>query len=379
MIGSLKDFFRGLRVSKVPRFQHLQVEVTTRCDLPGCLMCPRRAWPERWLHHDLSWQNFERLIPTLKLFTHVHLSGWGEPLLHPRLWDMAQAARSHGCTVSLTTNGMNLTEAMQVQVLEHLDMVAVSLDGATAETFERLRPGADFQRVTQQVAALCSRKRSLGRPRPEVVLLFMKMRPNVAELPDFLRLAAELGVDRVNATNLDFVAAPAMEGLTLVSSEPDSEIAAIFAQAQRRAEKSGLPFRNVGSTPVSDLILCDANPLKNVFVTAFGDIAPCVYLGLPVSETFNRQFYQESYPAQNYCYGNIEAHKFSEILRQPAYQEFTTVFRDRVAANSSLLDNLVPNPENLSRQGNSDQSRLISDLRFPWPPACQGCYKTLGF
>ena len=249
MIRSLKDFFRGLWVSKPPRFQHLQVEVTTRCDLPGCLMCPRRAWPERWLNHDLSWQNFERLIPALKLFTHVHLSGWGEPLLHPRLWDMAQAARSQGCTVSLTTNGMNLTEAMQVQVLEHLDMVAVSLDGARAETFERLRPGADFQRVTQQVAALCSRKRSLGRQRPEVVLLFMKMRPNVAELPDLLQLAAELGVDRVNATNLDFIAAPAMEGLTLVSSGPDPEITAIFEQAQRQAEKSSLPFRNVGLTP----------------------------------------------------------------------------------------------------------------------------------
>ena len=64
----------------------------------------------------------------------------------------------------------------------------------------------------------------------------MKMRPNLAELPDLLQLAAELGVDRVNATNLDFVAAPAMEGLTIVSSGPDPEITAIFEQAQRQAE-----------------------------------------------------------------------------------------------------------------------------------------------
>jgi MoaA/NifB/PqqE/SkfB family radical SAM enzyme len=228
---------------------------------------------------------------------------------------MAQAARSQGCTVSLTTNGMNLTEAIQVQVLEHLDMVAVSLDGATAETLERLRPGADFQRVTQQIAALCARRRTLGRPHPEVVLLFVKMRPNVAELPDFLRLAAALGVDRVNATSLDFIPSPAMAGLTLVLSATDPEIAVIFEQAQRQAEKFRLPFRNVGSTPVSDLIWCDANPLKNVLVTAFGDLAPCVYLGLPVSETFNWQFFQKSYPAQNYLYGNIEVQDLSEILQ----------------------------------------------------------------
>jgi MoaA/NifB/PqqE/SkfB family radical SAM enzyme len=355
------------------------VEVTTRCDLPGCLMCPRRAWPERWLNHDLSWQNFERLIPALKLFTHVHLSGWGEPLLHPRLWDMAKTARSQGCGVSLTTNGMNLTEAMQVQVLEHLDMVAVSLDGARAETYERLRPGADFRIVTQQVAALCSRKRSLGRPRPEVVLLFMKMRPNVAELPEFLRLAASLGVDRVNATNLDFIPAQSMEDLTLIPSGPAPEITAILEQAQDQAQKANLPFRNASLTPDSDLLACDANPLKNVFITDSGDLAPCVYLGLPVFETFNRQFFQKSYSAQNYFYGNIEVQEFSEILHQPAYQEFTAGFRSRVAASPSLMDNLVPNPRTPIRQESGGKNLSIAEPLLPWPLACQGCYKTLGF
>ncbi|MCX5888555.1 MAG: SPASM domain-containing protein [Deltaproteobacteria bacterium] len=265
---------------------------------------------------------------------------------------------------------MNLTEAVQIQVLEHLDMVAVSLDGARAETFERLRPEADFQRVTRQVAALCASKRALGRPRPEVVLLFMKMRPNVAELPDFLRLAAVLGVDRVNATNLDFIPSPAMAGLTLVPSAPDPEIAAIFEQAQRQAEKSCLPFRNVGSTPVSDLIVCDANPLKNFFITAAGDLAPCVYLGLPVAGTFSRQFFQESYPAQNYTYGNIRLQEFLEIFQRPAYQEFTACFRRRVQGGSNLINDLVPNT--------IPQNRPTSQ-RIPWPPACQGCYKTLGF
>jgi hypothetical protein len=170
-----------------------------------------------------------------------------------------------------------------------------------------------------------------------------------------------------------------MEGLTLVSSGADPEIAAIFEQARRQAEKSSLPFRNVGLTPRRDLMVCDANPLMNVFVTAAGDLSPCVYLGLPVAGTFSRQFFQKSYPVHNYFYDNVEAQDFSEIRQQPAYQEFTTVFRNRVAANSSLLDDLVPTPENLIHQGNSDKSQLISDPRFPWPPACRGCYKTLGF
>jgi hypothetical protein len=212
-----------------------------------------------------------------------------------------------------------------------------------------------------------------------VVLLFLKMRPNISELPELLRLAAELGVDRVNANNLDFIAAPAMAGLSLVPSGADPEIIEILEQAQRQARKSSLPFRNLDLSPVRDLITCDADPLKNVYVTATGDLAPCVYLGLPVAGEFSRQFFQKSYPAHNYFYGHIDAQAFPEIIQQPAYQEFTAFFRSRVTASSSLMDHLVSNRPNLSPQGNRGKSRLSAGPWFPWPPACQGCYKSLGF
>lgn len=374
MIEALIELFRRFWGSKPSPFQYLQVEVTSRCDLPGCLMCPRRARPESWIHRDLSWQDFERLIPALKLFKHVHLSGWGEPLLHPRPWDMAKEARSQGCTVSLTTNGMNLTEAMQMQVLEHLDMVAVSLDGATAGTFERLRPGADFQRVTRQVTALCSRKRSLGTPRPEVVLLFMKMRPNLTELTSFLELAASLGVDRVNATNLDFIPNQAMESLSLLTPGPTSpEIAEVLDRAGEKARELNLPFRDLSMAPADDLMVCDANPLENVFVTASGDLAPCVYLGLPLSVGFSRQFFQKSVKAQNYHYGSIHFQEFQEICQQPAYQKFIGYFRRRIRQGSSLINDLVPNCQT------SIPHEQPASERFSWPPTCRGCYKTLGF
>jgi MoaA/NifB/PqqE/SkfB family radical SAM enzyme len=248
------------------------------------------------------------------------------------------------------------------------------------ETYERLRPGADFQRVTQQVAALCSRKRSLGKLRPEVVLLFMKMKPNLAELPAFLELATSLGVDRVNATNLDFIPNPAVETLSLITPGPPShEIIEVLGRADQKARGLNLPFRDLSPNSVNDLIVCDANPLENVFVTASGDLAPCVYLGLPVSGDFSRQFFQKSFVAQNYLYGSIRLQEIAEIYQQPAYQEFTAVFRNRVAANSRLMDNLVPNPPGTSYQGGSRNARLVSEPHSHWPPVCRGCYKNLGF
>jgi MoaA/NifB/PqqE/SkfB family radical SAM enzyme len=378
MWAPIKSFFEycqrvwGL---EAPRWHYLQVEVTTRCNLPGCIMCPRTAWPERWQAQDLSWETFEALIPSLRFFSHVHLSGWGEPLLHPRLWDMARALRAQGLKVSLTTNGLGLNEEVQMRVLEHLDMVAISLDGARAETYERVRPGADFHRLVQQVAALCSRKRSLGLKRPEVVLLFLKMRPNLGELPEFLRLAASLGVDRVNAPNLDFIPAPEMEPLSLCSPGPaDSEIEAFQRGAEAEAKALKMPFRNLSLSPHFDLRVCDANPLRNAFVTVSGEVAPCVYLGLPVAGPFTRRYFNKSYQAGNYSYGNIREHGFLKLCQQPAYLNFIDYFRGP-SAIFSLLQPVRDADRSPAELQGARQAPAISGR---WPPSCQGCLKSLG-
>jgi MoaA/NifB/PqqE/SkfB family radical SAM enzyme len=379
-LKSLIEFLPRMLGTGTPRWQYLQVEVTTRCNLPGCLMCPRSAWPGRWQNQDLDWASFEALIPDLKRVTQVHLSGWGEPLLHPQLWDMAKMARSQRCAVSLTTNGLGLNEEVQLKVLDHLDMIAISLDGARAATYERLRPGADFARVTRQIAELCARKRSMGRRLPEVALLFMKMRPNLAELPEFLGLAADLGVDRVNATNLDFVPTAAIADLSLISpGGPAPEIEAVLQEAALRAQKVHMHFRNLSLKPKADLVVCDANPLQNAFVTASGEVAPCVYLGLPLAGDFTRHFFEGSYPASNISFGNIRDCLLSTLWRQRPYLKFTNYFLQRQDAAFSLLQILAGDYQTSGGQEGAKRSASFRQTRYIWPPACRGCYKTLGF
>jgi len=69
--------------------QALQVEVTSRCTR-RCSVCPRSALAGRWLDGDLSEEHWDSIRSDLSLVEHLHLQGWGEPLLHPRLesmWD----------------------------------------------------------------------------------------------------------------------------------------------------------------------------------------------------------------------------------------------------------------------------------------------------
>lgn len=374
-IKSLVEYCQKVWGLEAPRWHYLQVEVTTRCNLPGCVMCPRTAWPDRWQAQDLTWDTFEALIASSKYFAHIHLSGWGEPLLHPRLWEMARILRAQGLKVSLTTNGLGLSEEVQRQVLEHLDMVVISLDGARAETYEKLRPGGDFHRLTANIAALCSQKRSLGLAKPEVVLLFLKMRPNLAELPELVKLAASLGVDRINAPNLDFIPVPEMEPLSLWSAgPPDPEMEARQRQAAEVARALNIPLRNFSLFPKFDLKVCDANPLLNAFVRACGEVAPCVYLGLPLAYPFLRHSFGKTYQTGNYSYGNIRELDFFTISRQPAYLNFIDYFRGPV----EIFALLQPvGDEGRSPTGPLGTGRACT-FSGRWPPPCQGCLKNLG-
>lgn len=53
-------------------------------------------------------QTFDSLTPAFSLTDLVFLQGWGEPLLHPRFWDMVHRVKRAGCWVGFTTNAMAL-------------------------------------------------------------------------------------------------------------------------------------------------------------------------------------------------------------------------------------------------------------------------------
>jgi MoaA/NifB/PqqE/SkfB family radical SAM enzyme len=90
-------FMRG---SRRP-LRALQIEVTSRCTRQ-CAICPRFALSGEWLEGDLSREHWRRLEQDLNTAQHVHLQGWGEPLLHVDLPRMVKAAKRNGCTVGIS-------------------------------------------------------------------------------------------------------------------------------------------------------------------------------------------------------------------------------------------------------------------------------------
>jgi len=175
-------------VSRLPEV--IQVEVTGRCNL-SCRMCPRGAMgvPER----DMEFEVFVEVFSKVRQAEEVILSGWGEPLLHPRFYDMVAYLNENLPKVSVrfTTNGLLL----DLEVLEHrVERVTVSVDGPPG------RPSG-IGHVSSDLAwsnlerLLKARRGGL----PEVYIQSVIQGP--AE--DLVRLAGRLGADGVTLVRLD--------------------------------------------------------------------------------------------------------------------------------------------------------------------------------
>jgi MoaA/NifB/PqqE/SkfB family radical SAM enzyme len=119
----------------------------------------------------------------------------GEPFMGKNLDELLDAFGERGKVLEMATNGQILTEGNVRRLLGRNVHLYVSLDAATAETYARLR-NARFTLVLDNVRRLVAAKGGPGHL-PLVYLVFMPMRANAHEADAFVRLCAELKVDRM--------------------------------------------------------------------------------------------------------------------------------------------------------------------------------------
>lgn len=238
-----------------PLPRELQVEVTGACNL-ACKMCLVRYQPKLGRRQGaMCFHTFRALVDDLPDLERVVLQGLGEPLLAPDLFQMIEYASARGIRMGFNTNGTLLTRERSRRLVElGLDWLHVSVDGATAATYEGIRDGSDFERVRRNVADLTGVMRELGAEKPDLSLVFVAMRRNVLELPALVALAAELGVPRLWVQNLshsfsDTDPAGAYSEIRdyhvreALWAGPDPSVDRAFADARQVAEERGIELR----------------------------------------------------------------------------------------------------------------------------------------
>jgi MoaA/NifB/PqqE/SkfB family radical SAM enzyme len=186
------------------------IEPTNRCNM-SCVACIRHSWDEAL--GEMSAETFSKLIDGLRSFSpspEIFFGGLGEPLSHPSIAEMVQKAKALGSRVGLITNGTLLTESLSKDLIDAgLDILWVSLDGASPESYADVRLGAAFSEVLANVMAFRRvrwRKHYYGytdtHSRPRLGIEFVAMKRNIKDLSAVIRLAAKLGARHFMVTNV---------------------------------------------------------------------------------------------------------------------------------------------------------------------------------
>lgn len=165
--------------------------LTERCN-SRCVTC------DYWRHGrvDASLDLVQRLLPSLvSLSTRVALISGGEPLLNPQWHEIASLLKGVGIKPWLLTSGLSLAKHAE-RVSRVFDAVTVSLDGTNPRTYQAIRGLDAFDTVCSGIRAAVSAGSKVG-------LRVTLQRANYRELPAFVELAHELGVNYISFLAVD--------------------------------------------------------------------------------------------------------------------------------------------------------------------------------
>jgi len=253
----------------------------------------------------MKWETFTSLLEGFPDLQKIHLQGLGEPMMHPRFFDMVRYATDKGIQVTINTNLTLLNpERTERLVNSGLDHLYFSIDGSTAETYERIRKRAHYDRVLRNAEMLLETRKRLGNELPRLSLVMVIMRQNLHELPDLVRLADRWSVDKFFVQHLshdfgeptlpeeyrpmrDYTAAQSL------AHESPERVDHYFNEALALAESLGVNLRLPRTTPkryepgTRGRDRCDW-PWTGAYISYEGYMMPCCMVSTPDRANFGK-------------------------------------------------------------------------------------------
>ena len=363
-----KIFGKFLQKRRGKPFSAWQIELTTRCPLL-CKMCIRSESSE-WQYQDMPLEDFKKILPYLKDVETVVLEGWGESLLHKDLTQCVRLVKKEGPQVGFVTSGMGLTQDRISELIEAgLDFVGFSISGTTPETHDAVRVNSYLPEVLNAIHLFQEEQKRRGLLRPKIHLIFLMVKDNVHEVPSVPFFAKEAGVEEVVITNICHTINLWQETQRVfVWENVKSQYEEIVTQAEANARKLNIRLKKPNMTAFA-VPVCAENPLRNLYISAEGEVSPCVYLYPPLPSPFRRIFCEKEYRTQKVSFGNIFKEPFSAIWNNSHYQEFRDRFTKREQEYKESYFSLLQNP----------RLKSLEDNTFSEPPEpCKTCHKILG-
>jgi MoaA/NifB/PqqE/SkfB family radical SAM enzyme len=274
----------------------------------------------------MALDTFRNLVPAFRKTGLVHLQGWGEPLLNPDFFAMADLAKSAGCRVGTTTNGMTFSEHVVSQLLESgVDSIAFSL-ACTDERNDSIRKGTSFAKVLEAMQMLAKAKARAGTGKPSIHLAYLLLRSCLDGAEALPSLLQNLDVSHVSISTLDFVATGELqkEALFPTDSVEYLELRAYLDAIVLAGERGGIAIGDHLGCAGHRRLACTENVQKALFVSVDGAVSPCVFSHVPVSDASSLLKSPEAHITM--VFGNIAGEPLERIWRRKAYRDFRSSF-----------------------------------------------------
>jgi radical SAM protein with 4Fe4S-binding SPASM domain len=130
---------------------------------------------------------FKKVIDEIKDYSsYVWLHDFGESLFHPKMESLIDYCADSGVMPFLSTNATILNEKNALRILNSkLEKIILSLDGATKETYEKVRVKGNFEETKSNITNFLEMKKKMGKAKPYTIVQIIRMKETEDEINDF--------------------------------------------------------------------------------------------------------------------------------------------------------------------------------------------------
>jgi MoaA/NifB/PqqE/SkfB family radical SAM enzyme len=303
------------------------LEAASVCNL-HCKMCARTFDPRFHPGTDrlgmMSLDTIRLLDGIMPTLLKCYVMGNGEPLINPRFVDIVSFLKTHFVETSFTTNATLMTPEMsEIFVRLGVDSITFSIDGATSQTYERIRRGANFEEVVAYISKLQEIKQRHGNVKPNMILACVIMTDNIHEITELIKLAKLLGMTHVHFEDLlwqndpDYIDFYHKHSISMLKRD---EISGYFHEAIQAGHELGIKLtsqwfdrlgmhasrmREPSNTHMRNKMtgeLVCAEPWTTIYVTWNGDVLTCC--------------------ASEKIFGNLNTQNIYEIWHGNTFEEY---------------------------------------------------------
>lgn len=368
-----------LALSSVEQITTIQLELNSSCNLL-CNSCLKPYYIDQWKEIDMESNLFNRVITQLPPNADIHLQGWGEPLLHPQLFSFIKQLKEEDFVVSFTTNGTIMTTALAKDILvSGLDGLTFSMAGSCPQTQDAIRGNGTFQRLIETLAIFNEEKKTCLHHTPKTAVSYLVTPETVDELPKAISLCSKAGIDTFVTVHLSQAGSTRQHKYHFSLTDEYNRnhlMLRIRSHTQALFSPIGLqlhPF-SPGLAPI-----CDKDPLHSIFISATGDVSPCVFLCPPVSDGITWHYHETQTERKPLHFGNLKEQTLEKIWNSKDYSAFRETYRRRRDFHDEQLSQVRYSMEGAKQLEQARDNIQTFFETHPPPEACRSCYKTEGF